>query len=187
MKKIVSVIVLLALAAFHGAASSPDGDGKISFAKIYDKYKQAPNVSAVYISESLLSLASELDGFVDFSDVDINGTDITTLMAIGKLKGLYIVSSDWSQPACDLNADMEKYISGGGRHYEELLRVSQSNENVVFYYWSPDGVNVGEFLMISKSTYTSGKVNVISVIDFEAESLKLSDLIKITLDIAKEN
>lgn len=28
MKKIVSVIVLLALAAFHGAASSPDGDGK---------------------------------------------------------------------------------------------------------------------------------------------------------------
>lgn len=56
-----------------------------------------------------------------------------------------------------------------------------------FYYWSPDGVNVGEFLMISKSTYTSGKVSVISVIDFEAESLKLSDLIKITLDIAKEN
>ena len=188
MKKIVLIIGFLAMAVFQGAASGPESDGKSNFAKFYDKYKQASQVSAVYVSESLLSLASELDGFVDFDGVDINGTDVTALMTIGKLKGLYIVSSSWNDRARELNADIEKYINGDGRQYEELLRVRQDSEDAAMYYWSPDGVRVGEFLMVNKLVFPgNGQVFEISIIQFEAEDLKLSDLIKITLDIAKEN
>ena len=120
--------------------------------------------------------------------VDINGTDVTALMAIGKLKGLYIVSSSWNDRARELNADIEKYINGGGRQYEELIRVRQDSEDVAMYYWSPDGVQVGEFLMVNKLVFSgNGQVFRISIIQFEAEDLKLADLIKVTLDIAKEN
>ena len=188
MKKKVLIFGFLVLAVFQAAASDLESDGKSNFAKFYDKYKQASQVSAVYVSESLLSLASELDGFVDFDGVDINGTDVTALMAIGKLKGLYIVSSSWNNRASELNAEIEKYINGGGRQYEELLRVRQDSEDVAMYYWSPDGIQVGEFLMVNKCVFSgNGQIFDISIIQFEAEDLKLADLIKITLDIAKEN
>ena len=188
MKKIVLSVGFLVLAVFQAAASGPESDGKSNFARFYDKYKQAPHVSAVYVSESLLSLASELDGFVDFSDVDINGADITALMAIGKLKSLYVMSASWRDQATKINTDFEEYIKEGGREYEELLRVRQFEDVVNLYYWSPDGEHVGEFLMVDKNIFNStGEVLRISIIQFEAEGLKLADLIKITLDIAKEN
>lgn len=60
---------------------------------------------------------------------------------------------------------------------------------VSVYYWSPDAVHVGEFLMISKGVYVNQEDDVysISVVQFEAEGLKLSDLVNVALDIANEN
>ena len=182
--------VLAVLSVFQGFAAGQEKNGESRFtALLYDKYKEAPYVSAVYISESLLSLASELGGVVNFSEVNINGVDVSSLTTIGKLKKLYVISSDVRHTAQDINNSVEAYIDKSGRKYEELVRVKNMSDVVSVYYWSPDAVHVGEFLMISKGVYVNQEDDVysISVVQFEAEGLKLSDLVNVALDIANEN
>lgn len=191
MKRVILIPVLAVLAVFQGfAAGQEEKNGESRFtALLYDKYKEAPYVSAVYISESLLSLASELGGVVNFSEVNINGVDVSSLTTIGKLKKLYVISSDVRHTAQDINNSVEAYIDKSGRKYEELVRVKNMSDVVSVYYWSPDAVHVGEFLMISKGVYVNQEDDVysISVVQFEAEGLKLSDLVNVALDIANEN
>ncbi|HIZ87462.1 MAG TPA: DUF4252 domain-containing protein [Candidatus Coprenecus pullistercoris] len=186
MKKIFLTIALLSVAVLQMAASVPVKAVMKDFSGIYNKYKDRPLVSAVYVSKSLLDIfqyAIENDTVANKFVVD--EADLSPFIeAAGKLSCVYILSSDILNPATELMSDISNYINENRGRLQELMKQSDGVDDVTFYYDSPDKEHIKEFLMVRKTRagYSDSFMSV-TVIQLEAESLTLSDVIKMTVSV----
>lgn len=129
MKKIIALaaVLLLTVCAFAQ-------DGK----RIYDKYSDAENVSAVYISSSMFRMMGRLP------DMDVNGLDISPL--ISGLNGFYMLNSENPSVNASLRSDAENFITKG--KYEMLMETKDNGETVRIYTIG-DEKTVTNFVMLA--------------------------------------
>ena len=116
MKRIIIIATLL-LASISTFAQN----GK----SIYQKYSDAENVSAVYISPAMFRLIGKIP------DMNVEGNDVNLAPIIRSLSGLYIISSENPQINSQIKADAEKFINGG--EYELLMEAKDNGETVRMY------------------------------------------------------
>lgn len=192
MKKTVlaaACIMLLAVVPMSAQLPSelPSGD-KDPVKGLYQKYENNPKVSSIYISAEMIRLVSLLG---DMAGDNVSGTvsvtggdsfgiediDVAQVFSIlGKLKGLYLLSTE-DVPTAEA---MEKDLGGVGR-YKELMRVKDSGDDLRFYYISPDGEYIEEFLM--KANTGEGEF---TVIQFQADSLTFQDIARFAAEMSRE-
>ena len=98
MKRIIIIATLL-LASISAFAQS----GK----SIYQKYSDAENVSAVYISSAMFRMIGKIP------DLNVEGSEVNLAPIIQSLSGLYIISSENPKINSQIKADAEKFINGG--------------------------------------------------------------------------
>ena len=121
MKKII-VIAAFMLAAISSYAQ----DGR----SIYQKYSDADNISAVYVSPAMFRLMGRIPD-IQTGDSNVNLTPI-----IKGLNGLYIISSENREINGRLSKDVGKFINSGT--YELLMEAKDSGEKVTMYTCGDD-------------------------------------------------
>ncbi len=131
MKRIIIIATLL-LASISSFAQN----GK----SIYQKYSDAENVSAVYISPAMFRLIGKIP------DMNVEGNDVNLAPIIRSLSGLYIISSENPHINSQIKADAEKFIKGG--QYELLMEAKDDGETVRMYTVGTEKV-VNSFVMLS--------------------------------------
>ena len=131
MKRII--VITLLLASFIGAAAQ---DGK----SIYKKYSDREGVSAVYISPAMFRLIGKVP------DLKIEDENVNLAPIIPTLSGLYIINSENDQICDGLQADVERFVTGG--QYELLMEAKDSGETVRMYTTGDDTI-VNSFVMLS--------------------------------------
>ena len=131
MKRILLLAVLL-LGALTASAQS----GK----SIYQKYSDAENVSAVYISPAMFRLIGKIPD-LEFGDNNVNLAPL-----IRSLSGLYIINSENPRVNDKLSSEVSRFISNG--RYELLMESKDGGEVVRMYTVGTDKV-VNSFVMIS--------------------------------------
>lgn len=147
MKRIIVVAMLLVSIVSASAQS-----GKA----IYQKYSDAPGVSAVFISQAMFRMIGKIP------DIDAGAGDVNLAPIIQTLSGLYIIDSENPDVNADMEADMDRLLASG--MYELLMEAKDGGETVRMYTAGSDAV-VTSFLMLSISdmecTYIclDGKMN----------------------------
>jgi hypothetical protein len=131
MKRILLLAVLL-LGALTASAQS----GK----SIYQKYSDAENVSAVYISPAMFRLIGKIPD-LEFGDNNVNLAPL-----IRSLSGLYIINSENPRVNDKLSSEVSRFISNG--RYELLMESKDGGEVVRMYTVGTEKV-VNSFVMIS--------------------------------------
>lgn len=131
MKRIIIIATLL-LASIYAFAQS----GK----SIYQKYSDAENVSAVYISSAMFRMIGKIP------DLNVEGNEVNLAPIIQSLSGLYIISSENPKINSQIKADAEKFINGG--EYELLMEAKDNGETVRMYTVGTEKV-VNSFVMLS--------------------------------------
>ena len=131
MKRIIIIATLLlaSMAAFAQNGKS-----------IYQKYSDAENVSAVYISPAMFRLIGKIP------DLKLEGEDVNLAPLIQSLSGLYILDSDNSRINAQIKADTESFIKGG--EYELLMEAKEHGESVRMYTAGTEKI-VNSFVMLS--------------------------------------
>ena len=203
MKRVVvTLFVLLSsfVRIFASAVPEREVEDSRSFKAIYDKYKDSPAVSALYVSESLLKTMVQALGD-EISHLHINDSpDIAPLLDLDKMTGVYILSSDELSTATNLRQDIGRFVAQNSDSQEELLRFSEEGSDITFYYVpAEDSHSISNFLMVQQEKSASGETVIIdktgavntgtcssiTVIEIEAEGLTLSDIVKMTVELAK--
>ena len=131
MKRILLLAVLL-LGALTASAQS----GK----SIYQKYSDADNVSAVYISPAMFRLIGKIPD-LEFGDNNVNLAPL-----IRSLSGLYIINSENPRVNDKLSSEVSRFISNG--RYELLMESKDAGEVVRMYTVGTEKV-VNSFVMIA--------------------------------------
>lgn len=131
MKKVL-IIITISLLSFAAFAQ----DGK----SIYNKYSDAENVSAVYISSSMFRIIGKLP------DIDINDEDVNLSSVVKSLAGLYIISSENERINSNLMKDAEKMVKSGSY---EILMEAKDNGEIVHIYTSGKGDEIDKFVLIA--------------------------------------
>ena len=131
MKRIIIIATLL-LASMAAVAQN----GK----SIYQKYSDAENVSAVYISPAMFRLIGKIP------DLKLEGEDVNLAPLIQSLSGLYILDSENSSINAKIKADTESFIKGG--EYELLMEAKEHGESVRMYTAGTEKI-VNSFVMLS--------------------------------------
>ena len=131
MKRIIIIATLLlaSMAAFAQNGKS-----------IYQKYSDAENVSAVYISPAMFRLIGKIP------DLKLEGEDVNLAPLIQSLSGLYILDSENSRINAQIKADTESFIKGG--EYELLMEAKEHGESVRMYTAGTEKI-VNSFVMLS--------------------------------------
>ncbi len=131
MKRIIIIATLLlaSMAAFAQNGKS-----------IYQKYSDAENVSAVYISPAMFRLIGKIP------DLKLEGEDVNLAPLIQSLSGLYILDSENSSINAKIKADTESFIKGG--EYELLMEAKEHGESVRMYTAGTEKT-VNSFVMLS--------------------------------------
>ena len=133
MKRIFLLAVLL-LGALTASAQS----GK----SIYQKYSDAENVSAVYISPAMFRLIGKIP------DMQMNDGESVNLGPIIKtLSGLYVLSIKEDSVADELYDDVSRFIRKG---QYELLMEAKDNGEVMRMYTVGDDFVVNSFVMLAR-------------------------------------
>ena len=116
MKRIITLFaaLLLTLCAFAQNGRS-----------IYQKYSDAENVSAVYISPAMFRLIGKIPE-VNTGDGEVNLSPI-----IRSLSGMYIINSENEKINGNLRAEAERFIKSG--KYEMLMEAKDSGQTVRMY------------------------------------------------------
>ena len=116
MKRIITLFaaLLLTLCAFAQNGRS-----------IYQKYSDAENVSAVYISPAMFRLIGKIP------DVNTGDGEVNLSPIIRSLSGMYILNSENESINGSLRADAERFINSG--KYELLMEAKDSGETVRMY------------------------------------------------------
>ena len=177
MKKVVlsaasiaaSFLLLCAAASFSSAAVSdshlvaPVVSGETgnrteedNVKALYRKYENNPAVTTVYVSSAMFDLLRNLDVSVTGSvqvDGDGGSTDVDT-------------------------SDMRRDVKVDG-DYVQLMKVKDGGDKVDFYYKSPDGKRIVEFLMLADSDEET------VVIQFESDSLTFDDVARLAATMAQ--
>ena len=131
MKRILLLAVLL-LGALTASAQS----GK----SIYQKYSDADNVSAVYISPAMFRLIGKIPD-LEFGDNNVNLAPL-----IRSLSGLYIINSENPRVNDKLSSEVSRFISNG--RYELLMESKDAGEVVRMYTVGTEKI-VNSFVMIA--------------------------------------
>ncbi|MBQ3985094.1 MAG: DUF4252 domain-containing protein [Bacteroidales bacterium] len=127
--------ILIALAALFGAGAFAQ-DGK----SIYNKYSEAENVSAVYISPAMFKLIGKLPEIK--ADVEDGTVDLAPV--VRTLTGMYILSSENPAIREALANDVKKFVSS--KKYE-LLMEAKDNGQTMKMYTVGDQKTVNSFVM----------------------------------------
>ena len=131
MKRIFLLAVLL-LGALTASAQS----GK----SIYQKYSDAENVSAVYISPAMFRLIGKIP------DLEIGDNNVNLAPLIRSLSGLYIINSENPRVNDKLSSEVSRFISNG--RYELLMESKDAGEVVRMYTVGTEKI-VNSFVMIA--------------------------------------
>ena len=131
MKRIFLLAVLL-LAALTASAQS----GK----SIYQKYSDAENVSAVYISPAMFRLIGKIP------DLEIGDDHVNLAPLIRTLSGLYIINSENSRINDRLVSEVNHFINSG--KYELLMESKDGGEVVRMYTVGTEKI-VNSFVMVA--------------------------------------
>lgn len=131
MKRIILLAVLL-LCALTASAQS----GK----SLYQKYSDADNVSAVYISPAMFRLIGKIP------DLEIGDNNVNLAPLIRSLSGLYIINSENTHINDKLVSEVNRFISSG--KYELLMESKDAGEVVRMYTVGTEKV-VNSFVMVA--------------------------------------
>lgn len=131
MKRIILIAAML-LSAISAFAQ----DGK----SIYQKYSDAEDVSAVYISPAMFRLIGRIP------DLNIDEGNVNLTPVIQSLSGLYMIDSQNPAINASLKADAEKFVRNG--RYELLMEAKDSGEIMRIYTIGTENI-VNGFVMIA--------------------------------------
>lgn len=155
MKKIfiVAAMMLLAVTTFAQNGKS-----------IYNKYSDAENVSAVYISPAMFRMIGKLP------DMEVNDENVNLTPIIRSLTGLYLINSDNPAINADIRKDVETFVKSGS--YEVLMEAKDGGETMRIYVVSKAGM-VKSFVLLA---YEKNECTFICL-DGELPQKQLEDLL----------
>ncbi len=133
MKRILFLTVILLIVSTFSAFAQ---NGK----SIYQKYSDAEDVSAVYISPAMFRLIGKIP------ELEINDSDVDLAPVIRSLTGMYVLNSRNQSINANLRGDVDRFIKGG--RYE-LLMETKDNGEVVRIYTVGDSKTIESFVMIA--------------------------------------
>ena len=113
-------------------------DGK----SIYQKFSDAENVSAVYISPAMFRLIGKLPEIT--ADTEDGTVDLTPVNA--SLTGMYVIDSHNQSINSALAADVKKFISSG--KYELLMEAKDNGQTMRMYTLGDEKI-VNSFVMLA--------------------------------------
>ena len=128
------IIILFAALLLTCSAFAQNGKG------IYQKYSDADNVSAVYVSPAMFRLIGRIP------DMEMGEENVNLTPIIRSLTGLYILNSENAAINTDLRADAERFIKSG--KYELLMEAKDSGETIRMYTVGNDKLIEG-FVMLA--------------------------------------
>ena len=135
MKKIIAIAAALLLTVTSFAQT-----GK----SIYNKYSDADDVSAVYISPAMFRLIGKLP------DMNMGGeNDVNISPLIRSLDGFFLVDSRNGSINASLKTEAEKLVKGSG--YELLMEVKDHGETVRMYTAGDEDI-VTSFVLLAADT-----------------------------------
>ncbi len=132
MKRILILLAALLLGTLAASAQS----GK----SIYQKYSDAENVSAVYISPAMFRLIGKIP------DLEVGESHVNLAPLIRSLSGLYIISSENPHINDKMGSEVNRFISNG--RYELLMEAKDAGETVRMYTVGTEKI-VNSFVMLS--------------------------------------
>lgn len=142
MKKIitaaVSILLTFTLSAQEGRS-------------IYNRYSDAENVSAVYISPAMFRIMGKLP------EMNLSGNDVHFSSIVKSLSGFYLIESENSSINASLKADAEKMIRSG--RYELLMEARDSGQTVHIYI-SGDEQTVDGLVMLVDEKDSVAFINI---------------------------
>lgn len=132
------IIILFAALLLTATAFAQNGKS------IYQKYSDADNVSAVYVSPAMFRMIGRIP------DMSVGEGEVNITPIIRSLTGLYIVNSE--NPAINdkLHADAERFINSG--KYELLMEAKDSGETVRIYTLGNDKLIEGFVLLAAEAS-----------------------------------
>ena len=128
------IIILFAALLLSFSAFAQNGKS------IYQKYSDAENVSAVYVSPAMFRMIGQIP------DLEVGQENVNLTPVIRSLTGLYILNSENAAINGSLRADAERFINSG--RYELLMEAKDSGETVRIYTVGNDSVIEG-FVMLA--------------------------------------
>ncbi len=128
------IIILFAALLLSFSAFAQNGKS------IYQKYSDAENVSAVYISPAMFRLIGKIP------DLEVGDDNVNLTPVIRSLTGLYILNSENASINSALRSDAERFINAG--RYELLMEAKDSGETVRMYTIGNDRTIEG-FVMLA--------------------------------------
>ncbi len=128
------IIILFAALLLTVSAFAQNGKS------IYQKYSDAENVSAVYVSPAMFRLIGQIP------DLEVGDDNVNLTPVIRSLSGLYILNSENETVNGSLRADAERFINSG--KYELLMEAKDSGEVVRMYTLGNDRTIEG-FVMLA--------------------------------------
>ena len=128
------LIILFAALLLTASAFAQNGKS------IYQKYSDAENVSAVYVSPAMFRLIGQIP------NLEVGEDNINLTPVIRSLTGLYILNSENATVNGSLRADAERFINSG--KYELLMEAKDSGEVVRMYTLGNDRTIEG-FVMLA--------------------------------------
>ena len=133
MKRIVFLAALLLMTITSFAQ-----DGK----SIYQKYSDAENVSAVYISPAMFRLIGKLPEIT--ADTEDGKVDLTPV--ISTLTGMYVIDSHNQSINSALASEVKKFITSG--KYELLMEAKDNGQTMRMYTLGDENI-VNSFVMLA--------------------------------------
>ena len=128
------IIILFAALLLSFSAFAQNGKS------IYQKYSDAENVSAVYVSPAMFRMIGQIP------DLEVGQENVNLTPVIRSLSGLYILNSENETVNGSLRADAERFINSG--KYELLMEAKDSGEVVRMYTLGNDRTIEG-FVMLA--------------------------------------
>ena len=133
MKKFYILAALLLVCV--SAAFAQDGRS------LYNKYSDADNVEAVYISPAMFRLIGKIP------DIQMEGESVNLGPIIKSLSGLYLLTITDETLGADLQADVDRFVKKG--HYELLMEAKENGEVTRMYTVGNETI-VNSFVLIAR-------------------------------------
>ena len=110
---------------------------------IYQKYSDAENVSAVYISPAMFRLMGQIP------DMEVGEDKVNLSPIIRSLTGLYVLNSQNASINGALRSDAERFIKSG--RFELLMEAKTSGETVHLYTVGSEKLIEGFVMLAAES------------------------------------
>ena len=140
MKKLYILVVMLLMSV---TAFAQNGRS------LYNKYSDAPNVEAVYVSPAMFRLIGKIP------DIDLQDESVNLGPIIKSLSGLYILSISDERLAADLADDVNRFIKKG--QYELLMEAKDNGEVMRLYTVGNDKI-VNSLVMLARQEGKNSRI-----------------------------